>query len=111
VRPPASRSAWRELLAGYADVGATGVIVNHAPNLLDILRNPEEDDRQDLGMAVGEGGRQSPPTQPSPPRREAALTPQTKFGPPRVRGRLEGGSPRVASSGERAGDHRAQARR
>jgi hypothetical protein len=27
--------------------------VPHAPNLLDILRNPEEDDRQDLAMATG----------------------------------------------------------
>jgi probable F420-dependent oxidoreductase len=53
VRAPGSRAAWRDLLAAYAEAGATGVIVNHAPNLLDILRNPEEDDRQDLHMAVG----------------------------------------------------------
>ena len=53
VRPPQNRAAWRETLTAYAEVGALGVIVNHAPNLLDILRNPEEDDRQDLRMAVG----------------------------------------------------------
>jgi alkanesulfonate monooxygenase SsuD/methylene tetrahydromethanopterin reductase-like flavin-dependent oxidoreductase (luciferase family) len=53
VRAPESRSAWRETVAAYAETGAQGVIVNHAPNLLDILRNPEEDDRQDLRMAVG----------------------------------------------------------
>jgi probable F420-dependent oxidoreductase len=53
VRAPGSRAAWRDLLEAYAEAGATGVIVNHAPNLLDILRNPEEDDRQDLNMAVG----------------------------------------------------------
>ena len=53
VRPPASRQAWRDLLAAHEELGATGVIVDHAPNLLDILRNPQEDDRQDLSMAVG----------------------------------------------------------
>jgi probable F420-dependent oxidoreductase len=53
VRPPQNRAAWGELLAAYGDLGATGIIVNHAPNLLDILRNPQEDDRQDLHMSVG----------------------------------------------------------
>jgi alkanesulfonate monooxygenase SsuD/methylene tetrahydromethanopterin reductase-like flavin-dependent oxidoreductase (luciferase family) len=53
VRAPQSRAAWRETVTAYGDAGAEGVIVNHAPNLLDILRNPEEDDRQDLQMAVG----------------------------------------------------------
>lgn len=50
---PRGRADWRELLASCEGVGATGVLVAHAPNLLDILRNPEEDDRQDLAMAVG----------------------------------------------------------
>jgi Luciferase-like monooxygenase len=53
VPAPAGRAAWRELLDEYVAIGATGVVVAHAPNLLDILRNPEEDDRQDLAMAVG----------------------------------------------------------
>ena len=53
VPAPGGRSEWRELHAAYAGTGVTGVIVPHAPNLLDILRNPEEDDRQDLSMAVG----------------------------------------------------------
>lgn len=53
VAAPAGRAAWRELLEGCEAIGATGVVVAHAPNLLDILRNPEEDDRQDLAMAVG----------------------------------------------------------
>lgn len=53
VPAPAGRTAWRELLAAYGEAGATGIVVTHAPNLLDILRNPEEDDRQDLAMAVG----------------------------------------------------------
>ena len=53
VPAPGGRAAWRELLDEYAAMGATGIVVAHAPNLLDILRNPEEDDRQDLAMAVG----------------------------------------------------------
>jgi alkanesulfonate monooxygenase SsuD/methylene tetrahydromethanopterin reductase-like flavin-dependent oxidoreductase (luciferase family) len=53
VPAPAGRAAWRELLEAHEAIGATGVIVAHAPNLLDILRNPEEDDRQDLAIAVG----------------------------------------------------------
>jgi hypothetical protein len=53
VPAPPGRAAWRELLEAYGAIGATGVVVAHAPNLLDILRNPEEDDRQDLAMAVG----------------------------------------------------------
>lgn len=53
VPAPAGRSAWRELLEGCEALGASGIVVVHAPNLLDILRNPEEDDRQDLAMAVG----------------------------------------------------------
>jgi Luciferase-like monooxygenase len=53
VPAPSGRAAWRELLATYEEAGATGIVVAHAPNLLDILRNPEEDDRQDLAMAVG----------------------------------------------------------
>ncbi len=54
VRAPEGRAAWKETLEAYRETGATGVIVNHAPNLLDILRNPdEEDNREDLRMAVG----------------------------------------------------------
>jgi alkanesulfonate monooxygenase SsuD/methylene tetrahydromethanopterin reductase-like flavin-dependent oxidoreductase (luciferase family) len=50
---PANRAAWRELVAAAEAAGATGLVVGHAPNLLDMLRNPEEDDRQDLAMSVG----------------------------------------------------------
>jgi len=53
VAPPAGRAAWREAVSAAEELGATGLLVPHAPNLLDILRNPQEDDRQDLGMAVG----------------------------------------------------------
>lgn len=53
VPAPGGRAEWREALDTYAGLGATGIVVAHAANLLDILRNPEEDDRQDLAMAVG----------------------------------------------------------
>ncbi|HYW27927.1 MAG TPA: LLM class flavin-dependent oxidoreductase [Terriglobales bacterium] len=53
VPAPAGRAAWRESLATCANLEATGVVVPHAPNLLDILRNPEEDDRSDLAIATG----------------------------------------------------------
>jgi hypothetical protein len=53
VPAPGGRAAWREALAAAEELEATGVVVPHAPNLLDILRNPEEDDRGDLAMAVG----------------------------------------------------------
>jgi alkanesulfonate monooxygenase SsuD/methylene tetrahydromethanopterin reductase-like flavin-dependent oxidoreductase (luciferase family) len=53
VGAPGGRAEWRQALETYAELGATGIVVAHAANLLDILRNPEEDDRQDLAMAVG----------------------------------------------------------
>jgi alkanesulfonate monooxygenase SsuD/methylene tetrahydromethanopterin reductase-like flavin-dependent oxidoreductase (luciferase family) len=54
VRSPQGRAAWRETLRDYGQTGATGVIVSHAPTLLDILRNPDsENDRQDLLIATG----------------------------------------------------------
>jgi alkanesulfonate monooxygenase SsuD/methylene tetrahydromethanopterin reductase-like flavin-dependent oxidoreductase (luciferase family) len=53
VPAPSGRAAWREALASAEEAGAAGVVVPHAPNLLDILRNPEEDDRGDLAMATG----------------------------------------------------------
>jgi hypothetical protein len=53
VPAPTGRAAWREALAAAEELEATGVVVPHAPNLLDILRNPEEDDRRDLAIATG----------------------------------------------------------
>lgn len=48
------RDAWRELCSTAASAGATGVIVPNHPALLDLLRNPDqEDDRSDLQMATG----------------------------------------------------------
>jgi alkanesulfonate monooxygenase SsuD/methylene tetrahydromethanopterin reductase-like flavin-dependent oxidoreductase (luciferase family) len=54
VCSPRGRAAWKDTLRDYGRSGATGIIVRHAPNLLDILRNPDsEDDRQDLLIATG----------------------------------------------------------
>ncbi|HEY7200483.1 MAG TPA: LLM class flavin-dependent oxidoreductase [Candidatus Dormibacteraeota bacterium] len=53
VPAPGGRAEWRAVLERCGEAGATGIVVAHAANLLDILRNPEEDDRQDLAMAVG----------------------------------------------------------
>src|SRR5579859_8133182 len=47
---PATKPAWREALAEHERKGAAGVVVAMDPRLLDLLRNPDqEDDRgQDL---------------------------------------------------------------
>ncbi|MBU6422427.1 MAG: hypothetical protein KGJ98_04005 [Chloroflexota bacterium] len=51
---PAGRSAWRAQLAAAAAAGAAGVVIRNDPRLLDLLRNPDqEDDRSDLNIAVG----------------------------------------------------------
>jgi len=53
VEVPQSRTAWRESLDAAREVGAAGVVVPFDPRLIDILRNPLEDDRQDLQVAQG----------------------------------------------------------
>ncbi|HEX6349232.1 MAG TPA: hypothetical protein VF160_07565 [Candidatus Dormibacteraeota bacterium] len=52
---PAGRQAWRELRAEHEAAGAAGILLAHDPRLLDLLRNPDqEDDRsQDLQLAQG----------------------------------------------------------
>lgn len=48
------RPAWRALRDAALAAGATGIVVSHHPFLLDLLRNPDEDDdRSDLQMATG----------------------------------------------------------
>ena len=54
VKLPPDREQWRQALQQYAAAGITGLLVEADPRLLDILRNPdEEDDRSDLGLAQG----------------------------------------------------------
>jgi len=51
---PQGRKAWREARAAAAAAGATGIVVPNDPRLIDLLRNPDqEDDRADLNIAVG----------------------------------------------------------
>jgi len=52
---PGGRAAWRELKATHEDAGAAGLLLAYDPRLLDLLRNPDqEDDRsQDLQLAQG----------------------------------------------------------
>jgi hypothetical protein len=51
---PADRTAWRQLLARCRTSGAAGAIVPETPRLLDMLRNPDQDeDRSDLTLAHG----------------------------------------------------------
>lgn len=54
VAVPAGRDAWRGALAAATAAGATGVVVPFDPRLLDLIRNPDEDeDRSDLTLAQG----------------------------------------------------------
>lgn len=54
VRAPDGRASWPQLLAGYERAGATGVIVDFDPRLVDLLRNPDQEiDRQDMNLAMG----------------------------------------------------------
>ena len=49
---PHDRTSWREICADAAELGATGVVVDAEPVLLDILRNPRPwGDRRDLDIA------------------------------------------------------------
>ena len=51
---PADRPAWRKAREAAVAAGATGIVVPNDPRLMDLLRNPDQDDdRADLNIAVG----------------------------------------------------------
>ena len=51
---PADRGTWRALRESAVASGATGIVIPNDPRLMDLLRNPDqEDDRSDLNIAVG----------------------------------------------------------
>jgi hypothetical protein len=51
---PAGREAWRAARADALASGATGIVLPNDPRLIDLLRNPDQDDdRADLNIAVG----------------------------------------------------------
>ena len=53
IAVPPDRAAWAEALSAYEAAGATGVIVPWNDRVLDLLRNPEPDDRTDLLISTG----------------------------------------------------------
>jgi len=50
---PSDRDSWTASLRAHEAAGAHGVIVAWDPRLIDLLRNPEPDDRSDLLMSTG----------------------------------------------------------
>ncbi len=50
---PPDRDGWAALLREHEDAGATGIVVRWDPRLIDMLRNPDPDDRSDLLMSTG----------------------------------------------------------
>jgi hypothetical protein len=53
IAVPPDRAAWAESLSALEAAGATGVIVSWNNRVLDLLRNPEPDDRIDLLISTG----------------------------------------------------------
>ncbi len=53
IAAPPDRDAWKSTLSSYEAAGAIGVIVPWSVRLIDLLRNPEPDDRSDLLIATG----------------------------------------------------------
>ena len=53
VPMPPDREAWAEMLREQEAAGADGVIVEWDPRLIDLLRNPDPEDRTDLLMSTG----------------------------------------------------------
>ena len=53
IAVPPDRESWAAALREHEAAGATGVIVPWDPRLIDLLRNPEPDDRSDLLMSTG----------------------------------------------------------
>jgi len=53
VDVPADRASWVAMLEDQESAGATGVIIPWDPRLIDLLRNPDPDDRSDLLIATG----------------------------------------------------------
>ena len=53
IEMPPDRESWAQVLSGYSAAGASGVIVPWSSRLVDLLRNPEPDDRTDLLISTG----------------------------------------------------------
>jgi hypothetical protein len=53
VPMPPDRESWAAMVRDQEAAGAHGVIVAWDPRLIDLLRNPEPEDRSDLLMSTG----------------------------------------------------------
>ena len=53
VPMPPDRESWAAMLREQEAAGAHGVLVAWNPRLIDLLRNPEPEDRSDLLMSTG----------------------------------------------------------
>lgn len=53
VHLPPDRASWAAMLQEQEAAGVEGVIVAWDPRLVDLLRNPDPDDRSDLLMSTG----------------------------------------------------------
>jgi len=50
---PPDRDSWAAAMRTHEEAGATGVVVPWDPRLIDLLRNPDPEDRSDLLMSTG----------------------------------------------------------
>lgn len=53
IATPPDREGWSTALSSYEAKGATGVMVPWSARIIDLLRNPEPDDRTDLLISTG----------------------------------------------------------
>jgi hypothetical protein len=53
ISMPADREGWSAVLREQEAAGVTGIVVAWDPRLVDLLRNPEPDDRSDLILSTG----------------------------------------------------------
>lgn len=53
ISMPPDRASWAAVIREHEDAGVTGVIVPWDERLIDLLRNPDPDDRSDLLMSTG----------------------------------------------------------
>lgn len=53
VPMPADRESWAAMLRDREAAGVVGVLVPWDPRVIDLLRNPDPDDRSDLLMSTG----------------------------------------------------------
>jgi luciferase-like monooxygenase len=53
IATPPDRESWAQVVSSFDAAGASGVIVPWSARLIDLLRNPDPDDRTDLLISTG----------------------------------------------------------